>query len=162
MQLTKEVPLQDQRPICTVPKIWNIFPEIKLCGLVPNFYVHVSVQGFIPGKMRTHGTPSKATIINKTRPAGSFFPPASQADRRAGPVFCTISFLWVLHGLHSPKTELYTASSSMQLTLPGVQPGAARCRSSHSPPPPPPSIPVKNNGKLQNIYMNYFDYFWNP
>ncbi len=31
-----------------------------------------AVQGFIPGEMRTHGTPSKATITNKTRPAGSF------------------------------------------------------------------------------------------
>jgi hypothetical protein len=26
-------------------------------------------QGFIPEKMRTHGTPSKATITNKTHPA---------------------------------------------------------------------------------------------
>jgi hypothetical protein len=32
----------------------------------------LSKVGFIPGKMRTHGTPSKATITNKTRPAGSF------------------------------------------------------------------------------------------
>ncbi len=40
-----------------------------------------------------HLTPSKATIINKTRPAGHF-PPASQVGRLARTVFCTISFLW--------------------------------------------------------------------
>jgi hypothetical protein len=38
------------------------------------------------------GDPTKATITNKTRTAGSF-PPASQAGRLAGPVFY-ISFLW--------------------------------------------------------------------
>jgi hypothetical protein len=31
-----------------------------------------AVQGLITGKMRTHGTPSEATITNKSRPAGSF------------------------------------------------------------------------------------------
>ncbi len=31
-----------------------------------------TVQWFITGKMRTHGKHSKATITNKTRPAGSF------------------------------------------------------------------------------------------
>ncbi len=39
------------------------------------------------------------------------FPPASQAGRRAGPVFYTIYFLWVLHGTYSPETELYTGRS---------------------------------------------------
>jgi hypothetical protein len=37
-------------------------------------------------KMRTHGTPSKATITYQTRRPGHF-PPASQAGRLAGPVF---------------------------------------------------------------------------
>ncbi len=31
-----------------------------------------AVQGFFPGKMRAHGKHSKATITNRTRPAGSF------------------------------------------------------------------------------------------
>jgi hypothetical protein len=32
-----------------------------------------AAQCFIPGKIRAHGKHSKATITNKTRPAGSFF-----------------------------------------------------------------------------------------
>jgi hypothetical protein len=42
--------------------------------------------------MRTHGTPSKATITNKTSPAMGHFPPASQAGRLAGPVFYVYIF----------------------------------------------------------------------
>ncbi len=34
---------------CPVPKIWNKIPEMKLYGLVPNFYIHVSVSDlYIP------------------------------------------------------------------------------------------------------------------
>jgi hypothetical protein len=40
--------------------------------------------------MRTHGTPSEATITNKTRPAGSFSSRYSQAGCLAGPVFYAI------------------------------------------------------------------------
>ncbi len=48
--------------------------------------------------MRTHGTSSKTTINNKTRPAGSFwhFPPSSQAGRLAGAVFYTLIFSLVI------------------------------------------------------------------
>jgi hypothetical protein len=42
------------------------------------------------GKCARTEHPLKLSITNKTRPAGSHFPPASQA----GPVFYTISFLW--------------------------------------------------------------------
>ena len=38
------------------------------------------------GEMRTGRTPSKATITNKTRPAGSFSSSYSQPGRLAGPV----------------------------------------------------------------------------
>jgi hypothetical protein len=48
-----------------------------------------ALKGFIPGKKRTHGTPSKATITNKTRKAGSF---SSQAGRLAGSEFYVYVF----------------------------------------------------------------------
>ncbi len=45
------------------------------------------------GGVHTERTPSKTTTItNKTRPAGSFFPPAWQAVRLAGPVFYVYVF----------------------------------------------------------------------
>ncbi len=53
----------------------------------------MTVDGVLKNAQARDGTPSKATITNKTRPAWSF-PPASQAGRLAGPEFYTISFLW--------------------------------------------------------------------
>ncbi len=53
----------------------------------------VSVLKKMGGGVHTERTPSKtATITNKTRPAGSFFPPAWQAVRLAGPVFYVYVF----------------------------------------------------------------------
>jgi hypothetical protein len=59
------------------------------------------------GKCVHTGIPLKLPSPTKLGRLGHF-PPARQAGRRAGPVFYTVSFLWVLHGTHSPKTELYT------------------------------------------------------
>ncbi len=58
--------------------------------------------------MRTQGTPSKASITNKTRPAGSFSSSYSQAGRIAGPVFYVYVFSLILTALRETLTQYIT------------------------------------------------------
>ncbi len=50
-----------ERCLHSVPKIWKkIFPEMKLCCLIPNFYIHGSVSDlYVPWSVRKPDTTSK-------------------------------------------------------------------------------------------------------
>ncbi len=110
------------------------------------------------GKFAHTGHPLKLPSPTKFARLGNFF--LQLARRTAVPAWCSVLYLFSGYSMEDIRERLNCTqvdpSSSTQLTLPGVQPGAARYRSSHSPPPPPPSIPVKT---MEN-YRIFIQIIW--